>query len=159
MELPRAGGGDTRGPRARAGPADGRLGPREGSVGSAGRAPHGACSRVTFSLGWETFLLFVTGINHFHNVGFYEEDSSPGWASAVDLLTLASSSVHREMCETQHSFSKDKFVKFRRGLVTWGKCPLWPSRDNSFCRYLFYFGRVLFCFAFCGCQVDMCFLF
>lgn len=34
-----------------------------------------------------TFLVFVTGINHFHDVGFYKENSSPGWASAVSFNT------------------------------------------------------------------------
>lgn len=64
----------------------------------------GACSQATLSLGWETFLLFVTGINHFHHMGFYEENSSPGWASAFNLLTLASSLVHRGICEIQLGF-------------------------------------------------------
>ena len=34
-------------------------------------APHHRLSMGHVSLGWETFLLFVTGINRFHNVGFF----------------------------------------------------------------------------------------
>lgn len=58
----------------------------------------GAASLVTPPLGQETFLLFVTGIKHFHNVGFHRENS-PAWASTFNLLTLASLMVHGDVCK------------------------------------------------------------
>lgn len=58
------------------------VGPRESSAKGKGHrkcrpggclvswAPHHRLSMGHVSLGWETFLLFVTGINRFYNVGF-----------------------------------------------------------------------------------------
>lgn len=76
-------------------------------------APHHRLSMGHVSLGWETFLLFVTGINRFYNVGFffffYEGNSSADWASALNFVTSAPSIVRREAGEIQHGFSREVF--------------------------------------------------
>lgn len=119
-------GGDAPGPGGRPGGCPGRARPKERAVGSVGWgcpaswAPHHRLSMGHVSLGWETFLLFVTGINRFHNMGlfvgffffFYEGNSSPRWASALNFVTSAPSVVLREAGKIQRGFSKEKFVNF-----------------------------------------------
>ena len=116
-------GVDSPGPRGRPGGCPGRAQPKERAVGSVGWgcsaswAPHHRLSTGHVSLGWETFLLFVTGINRFHNgffcgFFFYEGNSSLCWASALNLVTSAPSIVLREAGKIQHGFSKEKFVNF-----------------------------------------------
>lgn len=40
------------------------------------------------------------------------------------------------MCKIEYGFPAEELVKFRRRLNICATFPLWPSKDNSFCRYL-----------------------